>query len=204
MGKNFFNPEGGIWQILGFVGDIMILSMLWTVCAVPVVTAGASTAALYDAVVKGFFQKKPDSLMTFFRTFRRELKNALLPSIMWALLLAGLFWLFRLAAGQLQGNAGIVLTVVLFVVLLIPVGICCWVFPLLSRFTLSFGQLNTNSVRLALGHMPRTLMIAMLAVGGAWLTLRFALLPLFFLPAAVSLADAALMEPVFHQYEDQE
>ena len=49
MARNFFNPEGLVWKPLGQLGDLVMLSLLWGICSVPLVTIGPATAALYEA-----------------------------------------------------------------------------------------------------------------------------------------------------------
>ena len=202
--RSFFNPENDLWHMLGLFGDLVVLSLLWTLCSAPLLTAGAATAALYDAVVADFRLKKTDYIPRFFTCLRRELKNALLPMLLWGLLLFALFFLYGLFTAGLSGGAGLMLSAGLLVLLLIPLGMFCWVFPMLSRFTLDFRTLNANALRLALGHLPRTLLIAAAAFGAGVLTLRLALLPLFILPAVLALFWSWLMEPVFRRYEDAE
>jgi len=197
----FFNPEKGIWPIFGFVGDVVLLSLLWTVFSAPLVTAGASSAALYDTAVSCFRRKEQDYLRRFFSTFKREFKNALLPTLLWALILGGFYMLFRRLAAGFEGGAGLAAASVLSALLLLPLGVCCWVFPLLSRFTLGFAQLNGNALRLALGHILSTFAMALGCALSLWLTLRMAFLPLFFLPCLLALWCALFMEPVFRQYE---
>ena len=198
--NRFFNPESGIWKVLGWLGELLILSMLWVVCSAPLLTAGAASAALYDAVARSLRPGKSDTLSRFFQTLCTELKNALLPTLLWGAVLALLFWLDRrFAAGLSMLLRGAVLAA-----LLMPVGVCCWVFPLLSRFTLDFKTLNINAVRLALGHAPTTLALGFGAMVCLWLTLRFAFLPLFLLPALFALYASLFLEPVFRQYEPPE
>ena len=202
--KHFFNAENGLWQIFGFVGDIVVLSLLWTVCSAPLLTAGAATAALYDTVTACFRRKEQDYLRRFFRTFRRELKSSLLPTLLWAAIVLAAWWIVHAVTGGLTGTAGIVITAALLAVFLIPLGCSCWVFPLLSRFTLDFKTLNGNAVRLALGHIPATYAMALGLALSVWLTTRLLLLPLFFLPALLALYFSVFLEPVFHQYEGEE
>ena len=45
--RSLFNPESFLWKPFGYIGDLVVLSLLW-VCSIPVVTLGASSAALYD------------------------------------------------------------------------------------------------------------------------------------------------------------
>ncbi len=197
----FFDPEKGIWPLFGGLADLMLLSLLWMVCSLPLLTTGAASAALYDAAVACFRRKEQGYLSRFFRTFRRELKNALLPTLLWALLTGGTLALFWHAASSAQGRAGLLASALLLALLLVLLGVCCWVFPLLSRFTLGFVQLNRNALRLGLGHILASFAMALSCAAAAWLTLRLLLLPLLLLPAVLALWFSLFMEPVFQQYE---
>ncbi len=198
----FFNPEKGIWPFFGALADLLVLSFFWVLCSAPLVTAGAASAALYDAVVACFRKKAQGYLGRFFSTFRRELRSALLPTLLWAAVSAGLVLLLRTLAQHLSGRAAVFAAAGVTALLLLTLGICCWVFPLLSRFALGFSQLNLNALRLALGHILITFAMAFGCALAAWLTLRLALLPLFLLPALLALLFSRLLEPVFRQYED--
>lgn len=75
---SLFNPDAFLWRWCSRILDIMILSLFWLVCSLPVVTAGAASAALYDAAVHGIRRDEAGAYVRFFRTFRRELKTAVL------------------------------------------------------------------------------------------------------------------------------
>ena len=49
MARRAFDPENAVWRPLGFLGDIVTLSLLWALCSLPVVTIGSASCALYDA-----------------------------------------------------------------------------------------------------------------------------------------------------------
>ena len=51
-----------IWQVFGWIGDVVVLSLLWTVCSVPLITVGAASAALYDSVAACFVRQETDYL----------------------------------------------------------------------------------------------------------------------------------------------
>lgn len=199
--RKFFNSENPLWQIFGFVGDAVVLSLLWTVCSAPILTAGAASAALYDAAVACFRRRETDYLRRFFRTLRRELKGSILPVLLWALILLGAWRGIQILTGMAAGTSGIVLTAVLLAAYMLPLGCVCWVFPLLSRFVLDFGTLNGNAVRLALGHIGSTYAMAIVTAVCVFLTIRLMLLPIFFLPALLALFFSVFLEPVFRQYE---
>ncbi len=54
--------------------DLVILSVLWAVCALPVVTVGASTAALFHAVTEAVKEEREYAAAAFFSSFRQHLK----------------------------------------------------------------------------------------------------------------------------------
>ena len=54
MGE-IFGLDGGIMKFLSKVSDICIISILWLICCLPIVTIGASTTAAYYTMVKDEF-----------------------------------------------------------------------------------------------------------------------------------------------------
>ena len=76
MFGSIFNPENSFWQALDHLADLLILSLLWLVCSLPLVTVGASTAALYDAMARCVRGGEPMPWRRFWQTFRRELPGA--------------------------------------------------------------------------------------------------------------------------------
>ncbi|MCR5088741.1 MAG: YesL family protein [Oscillospiraceae bacterium] len=201
MARQVFNPEGLVWKPIGVVGDLVMLSLLWGVCSIPLVTAGPATAALYDSCVHCVRRKENDLFGRFFHTFRAELKTGLLSTLLWAAVLAALFALRALlmqAAGT-EGS-GAFLGLFSLILLLIPVGAACWVFPLLSRFSFRFAELNRTAVQLALGNVLRSLAMALLLLLSAELCLRL-VSPLIFIPGLLALLWSYLIEPVFQKYE---
>ena len=201
MFRSIFKADSWLWKPFGWLADLVILSLLWVVCSLPVVTLGGATAALYDAVVHGLRRGESDYLYRYFQTFRSEWKRGILPTLVWGLLLGALFFAYRQFTGAASGDAAVMAAVAMLVILCIPVGAACWVFPALSRFTLDFGPLNANAVRLALGHLPATFAMVLALYGCLWVTGRLLFLPLLVLPALLVLFWSLFMEPVFKKYE---
>ena len=204
MARNFFDPEGLVWKPLGYVGDVVVVSLLWGICSVPLVTIGPATTALYDTVVHAM-RRHDDTLFTrFFSTFRRELKTGTLTTLLWAAIGALFYGLYRLLL--LLPPAPIRNTAATLYFVLVPaflLMILCWVFPTLSRFTFSIGALNATALRLALGHILRSLLLALLT-GVSILVCALFTSPLIFVPGLLALLWSYLIEPVFRPYEQQE
>ena len=200
MGRRFFDPEGLLWRPLGYVGELVALSLLWGVCSIPLLTIGPATVALYDCTVHNLRQKEAGLFSRFFETFRRELKVGCLSTLLWALLLAVPYALWLLLAPGFAGTAALnALAIGALVLLFFLLAALVWVFPTLSRFTLSFGALNRTALQLALGNMLRSAALALATGLGAALCFLFTT-PLIVIPGLLALLWSWLMEPVFRRY----
>lgn len=92
MGKirSLFQYEGKFWDVLSFVCDICILSIFWSVTSIPLVTIGASTAALDQMVLIRIREGSFRPLSDFFRIFSANLVKSSLVWILYAILIAWL------------------------------------------------------------------------------------------------------------------
>lgn len=205
MARRFFNPESGVWKPLGFFGDLVILSLLWCLCSVPLVTLGPATAALYDTVVHTLRRKEGPPFHRFFDTFRRELREGVLLTLFWAAVAAVLAVLL----GGLRlllpgfGERGALVTLSELLLGFFYLAVVSWVFPTLSRFTMGVGAISSACVRLAPGHALRSALMALLNILAIAASLRF-VVPVMFAPALVSYLSSLLIEPVFARYEMSE
>ena len=72
-----FDYDSKLFQFLVRVCDLVFLSLLWVVCSIPIVTIGASTAALYYAAMKLVRQRGDSAVSMFFHSFKQNLKASL-------------------------------------------------------------------------------------------------------------------------------
>ena len=99
-----FNPENSIWRVTGKLVDLMILSVFWLACSLPVVTLGPASAALYHTVVQCIRGNRRDSWTLFFRTFRDNLKVGVLTTLVVLAVGAAVLSRFTFGAGGLLSN----------------------------------------------------------------------------------------------------
>lgn len=203
--RNLFNPESLVWKPLGFLGDLVVLSLLWVVCSVPVVTLGPASAALYDAAVHSLRRKEDLPFERFFATFRRELKEGVLATLIWlgitAVFVTVFFALLRFVPAcaehwPLMLAAALILG---FFLLCIQ----CWLWPTLSRFTLGLRALHGAALRLAFGHILRSAAMAVLWGAALYAGLRW-IAPSFVCPGLAAFLSTWVVEPVFRRYEQAE
>jgi uncharacterized membrane protein YesL len=201
MKSNLFDPESWLWKPFGRIADFILLSALWLLCSLPLVTAGPAFCAMYDCCARCVLGKEGGMTARFFRTFRRELGLGIGSLLLWGAVLGlGLGILRTFTSNATGTDANVILAWGMAFLLALLVGVAAWVFPLLSRFTFRFTDLQLMSVRLALGHLPRTVAVAAVTVASGWLCLRF-LLPVIIVPGLGCFLIAHLLEPVFKTYE---
>ena len=71
-----FSLENPIWKFIGNLADFFLLSCLWYLCCLPVVTAGAATTALYYVTLKMARGQEGQLIPAFFHSFKQNLKQA--------------------------------------------------------------------------------------------------------------------------------
>ena len=204
MFRNLFNPESPLMRTMTQVTDCIFLSLFWLLGCFPVVTAGASFAALYDATFRAFRKGEKNSWQRFAHVFRENWKAGILPTLaMLATIILGGRGLIRLWNAAVAGNLSwMVFSGVAFVGVLV-LGIVSVLFPMLSRFENSTAGLMRNTVLLALGTMPRTLALGLLNAVTVLLCVRF-VAPLFILPSLAALIGSLLIEPMFRPFMNTE
>lgn len=204
MFKNLFNPDSALMTTMSQVTDCIFLSLFWMVCSFPVLTIGASSAALYDAVYYGFRKGDKHSWSRFLKSFKSNLKPGILPGIIYLVIFGlgawGLIQVWNAAVWE-QVSFG-AFSAAAFVVMLL-LGILSILFPMLSRFNNSLWGLLRNTVLLGLLNLPRTLGLGLVNAVSILLCVRF-IFPLFFLPALANLLGTLFLEPMFKPYMGEE
>ena len=197
--RRMFAPDSDLMIVMSWITDCIFLSFFWIVGCIPVVTIGASTAALYDAAFFAYRRKSKHSWSRFWQSYIKNLKPSLLPNILFLILLAlGGSVVIHLWNDAVANGSWIVFAAGTTVAGL-ALGVLSVVFPMLSRFENSCGQLFGNSVRLALANLPRTILLAVINGLTLVVCLRF-VLPVMILPALCAFLSSWFVEPMLKPY----
>lgn len=200
MRNRLFDPESQLMKTLTEITDCIFLSLFFFLCALPVISSGASVAALYDAAYRGFRGGEKNSWKRFFRVFRENFKASLLPTLVFLpLLLALVRAVVSLWNGAAAGSMSWTAFSALTLLCVLGLGVLSVLFPLLSRFENSFFALLKNTLLLSLANLPRTLVLGLLNALTLFFCLRF-VVPVFFLPALAALLGSLLIEPMFRPF----
>lgn len=196
---NFFNPEKGIWSWLGTLVDICGLSLLWAALCLPVITIGPATSALYLAVVTRVRKREPGAFKTCLSSFRENLRVGIPATVICLVAGALLFNGFLIMATNEKSNAAFLMYAAYYVLMVVPLGTVCCLFPLLGRFTFGVKDLFRTALQIALRHLPSTVVVVLLTVQMVSFTYRY-WVPILFTPALTALLVSLFYERIFVKY----
>ena len=200
MFRSIFRPYGPVWNFFNAITDVLLLSLLWCACSLPLITLGASTTALYDAAVHGIRYREPGLYRRFFRTFRREWKTSVPVTLLWGLiLLFGLYVLALLDEAAAEETVAGIMAGGYRVLMGIPLTAACWSCMLLSRFTYRFRELTVNALRFLPVHLLPSVAVGVLSRLVCWYCFHYPI-ALTFAPAVMAIGWSLAAEPVFKKY----
>jgi len=75
---NFFSPDSKFSQVMTSVGEMMLLNLCWIVGSLPLVTVGASNAAMYTVMGRRLRQEGSGTIVPFFKAWKSNLKMGIL------------------------------------------------------------------------------------------------------------------------------
>lgn len=199
MGR-FFNYENGIFTFLGKVTDVIIISMLWLVCSIPIFTLGASTTALYYTMNKTIRHNRGYAWKEFFGSFKSNFKQS---TVVWLVALA-MYIVASVDIFLVRQMKDIIkiasfLNVVFIVMLVFVTMWCLYVFPYMARFENTTKQTMKNCILIAIGNFPRTILLLILF---AVAVVAFFFVPMssLFVPGVYMWIATFIIEPAFRKY----
>ena len=204
MFRQVFDPDNLFWRLISRGVDFVGLGLFWLLLCFPVVTIGPATAALYYTVVKAFRQKETATFIIFWNAFRANLKKGCIVTLIclpFCALFAAGYSVMSLVKGE--GVTGAIMFVAYWVVLLVPAGTLCWLFPVLARFESGLKATFRNAFILALRHLPTTFVLVLLNMYLIIFTVE-RWWPVFFVPVLLTLLCSLFQEKIFLKYLNEE
>lgn len=199
MEKGILDLEGPVFSALDKVGQMVLLSVVWIIGCLPVVTVATSTTALYYAVIKSIRRDCGSALQEFWSSYKANLKRGIPITVAVIALAILLSWNIGLLTQEGQGNNFLLWgSLILMAVLVCS---CIYICPVLSRFDMSAGKACRLAFVMAARFLPYTLLISAAAVGVGYL--QFYVLPmpaLVLLPSAMCYAATYPVEKALRKY----
>ena len=202
--------DNKVLQALAAVGDLMALNLMWILCCLPVVTAGASTTALYYSLLKMVRKEETYPAKMFFRAFRQNLKQSI-PLTMLLLVVCAVLYVDLNVVRNTAIHFGALLSILVAALLLVFVMVASYVFPLLAQFENTIKGTLKNALFMSLWHLPYSVVIMLLNLVPV---LLFFLVPNLFLKsfalwllvggAGVAYLNSRLFVKIFDRYIEKQ
>lgn len=152
---------GSLFDGFSKLGELFLLSIIYVVSCVPIVTFGAATSALYYVTLKMAEGKRYYIWEDYVKSFKANFKQATIIWVIYACACA-VVAADLLLAGSFEMQLGSVIAVIAIVLTIFLVLLGLYVFPLLARFDNTVLKTMKNAVLIAIRHLPSTIAVALL------------------------------------------
>lgn len=155
---NIFRWDSPLMRFMMQITNLICLNVLWLLCCLPVVTAGAATTAMYYVLFQHITKQDDAVLKPFFKAFKENFRVVtpvwILHLLVGAVLAAEVFYMSRGAERWLQ--------VIFGILLFVYAGVSAWLYPILARYDTPWKKALLNSVALSTRHIFSTLCVVIL------------------------------------------
>lgn len=165
MVRKLFSVDGILYSFCVMIYKFVALNALYMVFCIPIVTAPASTGALFAVARRYARDEEPQIFITFWAGFRENWKQSTIVGTMFSVF-GILFWTdVRLIVSSHGPFAGL-MVIFLFTATLVAISTLVHVFPLMVFMRLNTRQLLSNSVRFGFVK-PHLTVLCIAFLGGA-------------------------------------
>ncbi len=197
MKKSLFATDGTYAKIMNWIWDVIVISVLWVICSIPIITAGAATSAAYYAAAKAVRAGEGKAFSAFFHAFRQNFKQTAFFSVLYCLIL--LVLLFDSVYCYNNAQIPLIVLYLFYCMILLSIVSAQYLFTFISRFSLSKFQLFRMAVLCSFRHIISTILLLVLLVAMAvgvylmpWGVLAF--------PGILFYLTSYVMEPIMRKY----
>lgn len=159
-----FSTEGKIYSGMERIYQILLLNIIFVISCLPIITIGVATASAYGTAYKMITHSEGVLYKEYFRQLKVNAKPA---TKMWMLMLMTIgvgFLFFPYIQVFMIGNKIAYYLLMLLLTFLILMSL--YVFPLIARFDNTMFGTIINAMILSLKHLPQSIIVFFITVGG--------------------------------------
>jgi uncharacterized membrane protein YesL len=204
--KNLFGMNSKFIEFMNTVADVAVINFCLLIGCIPVVTAGASVIAAFNAALKIYDAKDTHIFRQFWKAYVENLKHGIILTLGFGVILYGL-WLDLQLFEAVEGNPVyfLIIGLIVFFVMLIHM---MYIFPLEARYEGTLIQNLRNARKIGIRFFTKTLLILVLWV--IEILLFYAVNDVLFVigcligPMTLIMTDAGIVLPVFKELEREQ
>ena len=141
----FFRYGSPFYRFMNFVTNLILLNLLWIFTSLPIFTAGASTTAMYHVLLQYVNKQDDEVVKPYFRSFKRNFKQATLiwiPHSLLGLALGAELFYF------IETGAGVIWWILFVAVAVLYMMVSAMLYPMLGRYENTTRAIIFNSMNL--------------------------------------------------------
>ena len=158
-----FEYDGTLVSVMNKIMYVVSANLLFIACSLPIVTTGASAAAMYAVLLGAQSGKEKAIIPAFFKSF----KDTFVPAtVLWLgmMITAGTMWLnYRLTAG-FHGHYEVVRIFCNLVAVLLAL-LWVYAFPAMAYFTNTLRGYLQFALAISISYLPQTALLIVLQAG---------------------------------------
>lgn len=194
-----FDPDGKFMELLWKPIHIMFLNLLWVLFSLPIVTIGASTAALYSVLIKMRNGKEGKLFRDFLEAFRKNFRQA---TVIWLIVAfaAVVFTTDIVYFVNMGGLAGTIFAMIFLGLDVVLLNISLYVFPMQAVFDNSIATTLKSALFLSSRHFGWTAVLLAMAILTAIAVILYWPLIGWFVFGLAAFINAWIFDRIFRRY----
>lgn len=161
MLQGIFSPDNRVMRFITRIVYCVYLNVLWFICCIPIITAGASTTALFYVTLKMVRDEEGNVFRQFFQAFKANFKSSLkVWLIMLAMIVALVFDGYVFYHMHFESPIWTILTAIYLVAVVAFLIVSMYIFPLMARFENTTFAMFKNSIIVGMRFLLCTFLMA--------------------------------------------
>ena len=156
--NRLFSPNGPVMQALGKMADLLILSLLWILCSIPLITVGPATSALYYICLKLARKEDTNIVKPFFHAFKDNLLQGMAQTLIFCIGAVCFMLNYRLIF-YAEGAFRIIMQIVYILLLVCCISTVIYTFALQAQFRNKLTATIRNAFFLSLSRPLHSLSV---------------------------------------------
>ncbi|MGN1140305.1 MAG: YesL family protein [Oliverpabstia sp.] len=200
MLRRIFGIDSSFTSVMGKLADIILVSLLWIVCSILLITIATSASAFYYALVKGVRKDRGTPTHEFLDFFKKNWKQGIGVSLIYIALgaLAALNFYVVSKMGTESAIYAFYEIESLWVILLY-IFLTIFLFPVFSRFEYGCFDVVKTSLLMSIKHTFSSLWMSAMFICVALFTAKYPILTLV-LPGIMTVVFSLRIEKIFRKY----
>lgn len=199
-----FSIDNPIMRFLNKAADCLILSLVWMICCIPIVTIGVATTAFYYTITKTIRNDRGYVVREFFHSFKTNFKQS---TIMWFIMIAIVIFAYvDIYYAHVLCSAGVIPGVVFWLLVFVFLWVYIWSIywlPYIARFTNTTKEVLKISFYMMVQNILWSILNAIICILSTVIVFLMPLLIFFVAPVCMILLSMGL-ERVFRKYMSEE